>query len=80
MADVALLSDDLSKLAYAIDLGRRSKRVILQNISASLIIVAVLMLGTLFSDLSMVVAVLSHEGSEVLIIMNGLRVALGGRR
>ncbi len=74
-ADVALLGDDLSKIEEAIALGKRSRRVILQNISASMLIVAVLVIATFFADLSMVAAVIGHEGSEVLIIANGLRVA-----
>jgi heavy metal translocating P-type ATPase len=75
-ADVALIGDDLSKLQYAIRLGRRSERVIMQNIAASLLVVAVLVVGTFAADLSMFGAVVGHEGSEVLIILNGLRVAL----
>ena len=75
-ADVALIGDDLSKLEYAIRLGHRSGRVILQNIVAALAIVTALVIGTFAIDLSMFSAVVGHEGSEVLIILNGLRVAL----
>ncbi len=75
-ADVALMADDLSKLEYALTLGRRSKRIILQNIALALLIVAALVTGVFAVGLSMFAAVLGHEGSEVLIILNGLRVAL----
>lgn len=75
-ADVALMADDLSKLRYAFELGRRSQRIIVQNITLSAIIVVGLVVGTFAADLSMFSAVLSHEGSEVLIILNGLRAAL----
>lgn len=75
-ADVALMADDLSKLEYAVKLGRRSRRIIAQNIGVSLIVVAVLVTGVFAVDLSMFAAVIGHEGSEVLIILNGLRVAL----
>lgn len=74
-ADVSLLADDLSKLAYALGLARRSRRVILQNLVMSIVIVAGLVTGTLLGEFGMLTAVLSHEGSEVLIILNGLRVA-----
>ena len=76
-ADVALMADDLSKLEYAIRLGRRSRRLILQNLAASMAIVVGLVAGTFLADLSMFAAVIGHEGSEVLIILNGLRVAMG---
>ena len=75
-ADIALMKDDLSKLEYALGLGRRSRAVIRQNIVAAMAIVAVLVAGTLVGELGMLGAVLGHEGSEVLIILNGLRVAL----
>ncbi len=75
-ADVALMADDLPKLAWAIGLGRRSRRVILENISFAIFLVAVLVAGTLLGQFGMLTAVLGHEGSEVLIILNGLRVAL----
>lgn len=78
-ADVALMADDLSKLQYAVELGRRSRRVIFENIGLSIAIVAVLVIGTFGADWSMLTAVLGHEGSEVLIILNGLRVALHKR-
>lgn len=75
-ADVALMADDLSKLEYAVKLGRRSTRIIAQNIGLSLMIVALLVAGVFAIGLSMFAAVVGHEGSEVLIILNGLRAAL----
>ena len=75
-ADVALIGDDLSKLEYTFRLGRRSASVIRQNIVVSMLIVVALVAGTFLADLSMFAAVVGHEGSEVLIILNGLRVAL----
>ena len=75
-ADVALMADDLSKLEYAFKLGRRTTRLIAQNIAVSLLIVAVLVTGVFAVGLSMFAAVVGHEGSEVLIILNGLRAAL----
>lgn len=79
-ADVALMADDLSKIPYAIALGKRSRRVIFQNLAVSSLIVAGLVVGTFAAGLSMLAAILGHEGSEVLIILNGLRVALTGAR
>ena len=75
-ADVALMADDLSKLEEAVLLGRKTRRIIAQNLVMSGLIVVVLVAGTLFGDLSMFGAVLGHEGSEVFIVLNGLRAAL----
>lgn len=78
-ADVALMADDLSKLEYALVLGRRSRGIIMQNISIALLIVVGLVTGVFAVGLSMFAAVVGHEGSEVLIILNGLRVAIWRR-
>ncbi|MCC7140024.1 MAG: heavy metal translocating P-type ATPase [Planctomycetes bacterium] len=75
-SDVALMADDLSQLDYAVRLGRRSRRIVVQNVAASLLIVAALVTGVFAANLSMFAAVIGHEGSEVLIILNGLRAAL----
>ncbi len=75
-ADVALMADDLSKLEYAFKLGRRSRRLIAQNVTIALVVVVALVTGVFAAGLSMFAAVVGHEGSEVLIILNGLRAAL----
>lgn len=74
-ADVALMGDNLGLLEYAIRLGRRSGRIIRQGIGLSLAIVAGLLAGVFGARIDMLLAVLVHEGSEVLIIVNGLRAA-----
>jgi Cd2+/Zn2+-exporting ATPase len=74
-ADVALMADDLSKVEYAVELGRRSTGIIRQNVVASLVVVVALVTGVFAADLSMFAAVVGHEGSELLIILNGLRAA-----
>jgi len=74
-ADVALMADDLHKLRDALQLGRRTRRLIAQNIALALLIVVALVIGVFAGELSMFAAVVGHEGSEVLIILNGLRAA-----
>lgn len=54
--------------------GAPSRRVIMQNLTMSVLILAALVVGTLVGEFGMITAVLGHEGSEVLIILNGLRV------
>lgn len=76
-ASVALMSDDLAKLPYAIRLGRKAKRISRQNIIFSLLILAVLIPSALIDIMTVAVAVLAHETSELLAVANGLRVARG---
>jgi Zn2+/Cd2+-exporting ATPase len=72
-ADVALMSDDLSQLPFAVGLSRSTRRVIKQNLWVSLGMVAVLIPATIFG-LNIGTAVLFHEGSTLLVVINALRL------
>lgn len=72
-ADVALMGDRLASLPFAVGLSRASKRIIRQNLFASLGMVAVLIPATLFG-LNLGVAVLFHEGSTLVVVANALRL------
>jgi Cd2+/Zn2+-exporting ATPase len=73
-ADVALMADDLSKLPFAVALSRASKDVIRQNLWVSLGVVALLIPATLSGWAGIGVAVLIHEGSTLLVVINALRL------
>ncbi|CDO08093.1 MULTISPECIES: heavy metal translocating P-type ATPase [Mycolicibacterium] len=72
-ADIALMADDLTALPFAVDLSRRSSRIIKQNLWASLGIVAVLIPATVLG-LGIGPAVLIHEGSTLIVVFNALRL------
>lgn len=72
-ADVALMGDDLTKLPFAVALSRRTSRVIRQNLWVSLGVVAVLIPATI-AGLNIGMAVIFHEGSTLLVVINGLRL------
>lgn len=73
-ADIALMADDLGKLPYAIGLSRAARRVIRQNLGISLGVIALLVLTTVVGVMTLPVAVFLHEGSTLLVVMNGLRL------
>lgn len=73
-ADVALLSEDMERLAAAHKLARRTARVIRQNLLFAMGAMAVLVSGALFFDLPLPLAVVGHEGGTVLVVLNGLRL------
>ena len=77
-ADVALMADDLSKLVTAITIGRRTRRIVTQNLALSLTILLVLVPLALFGVIGLAVAVLAHELSELIVILNGTRMARSG--
>ena len=74
-ADVALMGDDPTKVAYALRLAQRSQRISVQNIIFSLAVLAVLIPGAVLGLLGITVAVFAHEASELIAVANGLRVA-----
>ena len=72
-ADIALMSDKISVLPFAIGLSRKTKSIIKQNLWISLGMVAILVPATIFG-LSMGIAVIGHEGSTVVVVFNALRL------
>jgi len=73
-ADVALMADDLSRLPFAVALSRASRRIIRQNLFVSLGVVALLIPATLFGWAAIGLAVLIHEGSTIVVVINALRL------
>lgn len=73
-ADVALLSEDMERLAAAQHLARRTASVIRQNLIFAMGAMACLVTGGLFFDLPLPLAVVGHEGGTVLVVLNGLRL------
>ena len=73
-ADVVLMADDLSKLPYAINLSRRSRKIIKQNLAFAGLIIATLISTSVFGLLPLTIGVVGHEGSTLLVVLNGLRL------
>lgn len=73
-ADVALMADDLSKLPFAVGLSRAARRTIMQNVTISLGVVAMLIPLALLGMVPLSWAVVLHEGSTVVVAFNALRL------
>ncbi|MHB9032024.1 MAG: heavy metal translocating P-type ATPase [Anaerolineae bacterium] len=73
-ADVALMADNLEKLAYGYGLARRTRRIILQNLAFSLAVIAFFIIGATAGWFTLTAVILAHEGSEFLVIANGMRL------
>jgi len=72
-ADIALMADDLGKLLEALRLGRRARRVSLQNIVFAITVLVILIPAGVSGLITVTTAVIVHEGSELLAVANGLR-------
>jgi Cd2+/Zn2+-exporting ATPase len=73
-ADVVLMADDLSKLPYAIALSRRTRRTIIQNLTFALCVIVVLVTSALTIGIPLPLGVVGHEGSTIIVVLNGLRL------
>lgn len=73
-ADVVLMSDDLRKLPYALKLSRRARRTIVQNLTFSLAVIVTLVTSALLIGIPLPLGVVGHEGSTILVVLNGLRL------
>jgi Cd2+/Zn2+-exporting ATPase len=73
-ADVALMGDDLSKLPFAVGLGRATRNIIVQNLFISLGVIALLIVTSLTGIVSIGIAIVFHEGSTLVVVANALRL------
>ena len=73
-ADMALMQDDLSKVAEAIQIGRRTVRVIQANIAFALAVKAVFLVLALSGHTSLWLAILADTGATLVVIANALRL------
>jgi Zn2+/Cd2+-exporting ATPase len=74
VADVVLMSDDLEKLAYVVNLSRRARRIVWQNIVFALSVIVVLVIANFVVGVPLPLGVVAHEGSTLIVVFNGLRL------
>lgn len=73
-ADVVLMKNDLSKIAYAVKMSRKMRRIVKQNIVFSITVIAFLIVSNFLQVVDLPLGVIGHEGSTILVILNGLRM------
>lgn len=74
-ADIILIKDNIENIPFAINLGRRSRRVITQNIVFAIAVALILItLNFVGGSIGLPEGVIGHEGSTVLVIISGLRL------
>lgn len=78
-ADVVLMSDDLLRLPAAFAIGRKARRVMAQNLIFAIGVIITLVILTLSNHLTLPLAVVGHEGSTILVALNGMRMLLARR-
>ena len=73
-ADVALVGNDLQNLPYAVALSRQAMRILKQNIIFATSVIVVLVILTFAAGLRLPLGVIGHEGSTLIVVLNGLRL------
>ncbi|OFL48324.1 metal-transporting ATPase [Nosocomiicoccus sp. HMSC067E10] len=73
-ADVVLIKDDLTMIPYSIGLSKKMKRIVIANVLFAIAVIALLIIANLFQAINLPLGVIGHEGSTILVILNGLRL------
>lgn len=73
-ADVVLMSSDLRKIPFAIELARQAQRIVRQNLTFALAVIVLLVASAFGLNLPLPLGVVGHEGSTVIVVLNGLRL------
>ena len=73
-ADVVLMHDKIENVEEAFVLSRRARSIIRQNIVISLGVILFLIISALAEKINLTAGVIGHEGSTVVVILNGLRL------
>jgi Cd2+/Zn2+-exporting ATPase len=74
IADVVLMNDNIEEIASTIALARRSQRIVKQNMIFAVTVIATLVVSNLIQGIALPLGVIGHEGSTILVILNGLRL------
>ncbi|PEN11093.1 cadmium-translocating P-type ATPase [Longibacter salinarum] len=73
-ADLVLMGDDLTKLPYALSLSHATRRTLRVNLSIAFAAIIVMIATILTAGIALPLAVVGHEGSTVVVSLNGLRL------
>ncbi|WP_139692713.1 heavy metal translocating P-type ATPase [Sporolactobacillus terrae] len=76
-ADIVLMKNDLTRIADSVRLSRKMSRIVKMNIAFALTIIVFLLATNFLQFLTMPFGVVGHEGSTILVILNGLRLLRG---
>lgn len=78
-ADIVIMNDDLRRIPEVIQLSKRTRSILLQNIMLALGIKTAFLVLAVFGNASMWMAVFADMGASLLVVGNGLRLLRGAR-
>src|SRR5690606_11703476 len=71
-ADLVLMGDRLPLIDFAIELSKKARQVVWHNITFSIAVIVLLVISAFLVNLPLPLGVLGHEGSTVIVVLNGL--------
>lgn len=74
VADVVLMNDSLERISSTIQLARRARRIVKENLIFAGAVIVLLIISNFVQGLPLPLGVVWHEGSTLLVILNGLRL------
>ncbi len=75
-ADIVLMGDRLENIPVLLQHARRARRILIQNLTFAGGVILVLVAATLGLSLKLPMGVIGHEGSTILVCLNGLRLLM----
>nr|WP_246050061.1 heavy metal translocating P-type ATPase [Aquibacillus sediminis] len=73
-SDIVLMKNKLDKISHAVSLSNRMNRIVKQNVVFSIGVILLLVVSNFLQVLDLPLGVIGHEGSTILVILNGLRL------
>jgi cation transport ATPase len=73
-ADAVIVRDELAAIPAVINLSRRARRLVVQNLAIAAVFITGLVIWDLAGALPLPLGVVGHEGSTVIVGLNGLRL------
>lgn len=74
VADVVLMNGKLDRLADTLELAARARRIVRQNLIFAGAVILLLVISNFIQNIPLPLGVIGHEGSTILVILNGLRL------
>lgn len=73
-ADVVLMKNDLEKIEFSMGLSKKMNRIVKQNVWFAIAVIILLIISNFLQAINLPIGVVGHEGSTILVILNGLRL------
>ncbi|MBM7587549.1 Cd2+/Zn2+-exporting ATPase [Bacillus pakistanensis] len=73
-ADIVLMKNDLTRIAEAVQLSKKMQKIVKQNVVFSIAVIMLLIASNFLQIVDLPYGVIGHEGSTILVILNGLRL------